>query len=106
MCKTYGPPELRVRWLDDDEPYDPGDTDHCEDHARFTAGCPTCERYCAEVDHYVETYGVLGCVIETRAPACGCCGRTDWEHATSLWSIVGDDDYHREIERELMEEVA
>jgi hypothetical protein len=48
----------------------------------------------------------MGCVVETRAPACACCGRTDWEVAESLWSIVGDDSYHREIERDLISEVA
>lgn len=84
LCPTYGPPELRVRWVDDDEPYDPGD---CDD---------------AETWRYVELYGVVGCVVEVRPPACGCCGRTDWQHAASLWSIVGDNDYHREIERELI----
>jgi hypothetical protein len=102
---TYGPAQLRVRWLDDDEPYDPGDMDHCEDHREPTRGCETCDAYSREVWHEVETWGVYGCVLETRAPACGCCGRTDWEHAASLWGIVGDADYHREVEAELMSEV-
>lgn len=88
MHTTYGPAELRIRWVEDDEPYDPGDFDD------------------AETWHYVELYGVYGCIIETRAPTCGCCGRTEWQHAESLWSIVGDDDYHRTIERELVAEVA
>jgi hypothetical protein len=47
---------------------------------------------------------VVGCVVETRGPACPCCSRKSWETAASLWSIVGDDAYHREIERELMSE--
>lgn len=84
---TYGPPECRIQWLEDTEPYDPGD---CDD---------------AETWEYVERCGVYGCVLETRGPACGCCGARVWEHAASLWSIVGDEDYHREIERELMAEV-
>lgn len=82
---TYGPAELRVTWHADDEPYDWGDID------------PTPEDYA-----YLELYGVCGCVVELRPPACGCCGRTDWEYAADLWSIVGDADYHREIERELI----
>jgi hypothetical protein len=85
---TYGPHELRITWQDDTEPYDPGD---CDD---------------AETWRYVELYGVAGCVVETRAPACACCGRKSWEVAASLWSIVGDADYHREIERELIAEAS
>ena len=106
MPATYGPAELRIRWEPDTEPYDPGDTDHCEDHSAFTRGCETCERYSSEVWDYVQTWGVFGCIVETRAPACGCCGRTEWEHAASVWSIVGDDAYHREIEAELIAEAA
>jgi hypothetical protein len=85
---AQGPLELRVRWLDDDAPYDPGD-------------CDTAETW-----DYVARYGVYGCVVETRKPACPCCGAKTWENAASLWSIVGDADYHREIERELIAEVA
>lgn len=81
---TYGPAELRVTWHEDAEPYDPGDFDD------------------AETWRYVELYGVYGCIVELRPAACGCRGRTDWEHAADLWSIVGDADYHREIERELI----
>jgi hypothetical protein len=83
----YGPVELRVRWEEDPEPYDVGDA---EDHI--------------ETAHYVETYGVCGCVVEVRRPACACCGFKQWAHAVSLWSIVGDADYHREVERELISE--
>lgn len=86
---TYGPIEARVKWVVDEEPYDVGDAEDREDAAR-----------------YVETYGVFGCVIETRKPVCACCGVAVWEHGASLWSIVGDADYHREIERELMAEVS
>jgi hypothetical protein len=86
--KTYGPMELRIKWMMDETPYDYGDA---EDQG--------------ETDHYIDLYGVMGCVLETRPPACACCGLKDWTHATSLWSIVGDDDYHRTIERELMAEV-
>jgi hypothetical protein len=86
---TLGPVEARIRWMEDDEPYDWGDIE------------PTAEDW-----GYLETYGVMGCVVEIRRPACGCCGRTDWEVAESLWSIVGDESYHREIERELLAEVA
>lgn len=106
MDKTYGPAELRIRWVEDDEPYDPGDLDHCEDHLYATPGCATCERYSAEIVRQVGTWGVFGCIVETRAPTCACCGRTAWEVAESLWGIVGDDAYHREIERDLMMEVA
>jgi hypothetical protein len=84
---TYGPPELRIRWMPDEEPYDWGDIE------------PTEEDW-----DTLEREGVYGCVIELRPPACACCGRTDWQHATSLWSIVGDDAYHRTIERELIAE--
>lgn len=83
---TAGPVELRIQWLEDTEPYDPGDFDD------------------AETWEYVERFGVYGCVVETRPPACACCGAKTWEHAASLWSIVGDADYHREIERDLMAE--
>lgn len=86
QTKTYGPTELRISWREDPEPYDPGDCDDAETWA------------------YVDLYGVYGCVVELRAPACGCCGRTAWEPAASLWSIVGDADYHRSIERELIAE--
>jgi hypothetical protein len=85
---TLGPIELRIRWTEDPEPYDPGDCDDAETWA------------------YVDTYGVYGCVVETRAPACACCGRTEWEHGASLWGIVGDALYHAEVERDLMTEVA
>jgi len=85
--KTYGPPELRIQWQPDEEPYDWGDID------------PTPEDW-----DELGRLGVFGCVVELRPPACGCCGRTAWEHAASLWSIVGDDAYHREIERELIAE--
>lgn len=88
-AKVYGPVEARARWEIDDQPYDPGD---CND---------------AETWAYVEQFGVFGCIVETRGPACPCCGaEPQWEHAQSLWSIVGDADYHREIERELFAEVA
>lgn len=86
---TIGPAELRIRWEHDDEPYDWGDIE------------PTAEDWA-----YLETYGVAGCIVEIRPPACACCGRTDWEHAVSLWSIVGDAAYHRHIERELIAEVS
>jgi hypothetical protein len=88
---TYGPPELRIRWEPDPEPYDIGDIDNAEDRE-------------AEVWAYVDLHGVYGCTVELRRPACACCGRTDWEIGASLWGIVGDDGYHREIERELMAE--
>jgi hypothetical protein len=88
---TYGPPELRVEWVIDKEPYDPGDVDEAD-----------AEAFYAELNRLLELYGVYGCVIETRAPACGCCGAKAWEHAASLWSIVGDADYH--LERDLIAE--
>lgn len=91
MSKTLGPVELRIRWVPDDEEPQHGFDDDDEMAKDFWSA--------------VELYGVYGCVIETRAPACGCCGRTGWEHAESLWSIIGDADYHREIERDLMMEV-
>lgn len=86
---THGPAELRIRWEEDWEPYDLGD-----------AEVP------GETQRYIDMYGVCGCIIETRAPSCACCGHTSWKVAQSLWSIVGDDAYHREIERELIAEVA
>ena len=91
MTATYGPSELRVRWIADDEPYDPGDYDPADEAAIWA---------------YVETHGVYGCVVETRAPACACCGLTEWQHAASLWSIVGDDAYHREVEADLVAEAS
>jgi hypothetical protein len=86
--QTIGPAELRIQWLEDLEPYEMGDAEDAAETAR-----------------YLDLYGVMGCVVETRRPACACCGVKQWEHAASLWSIVGDADYHREIERELMSEV-
>lgn len=85
---AYGPIEARVRWVEDTESPDPGDCDPDE----FFASA--------------EQYGVFGCVIETRGPACPCCGAHEWQPAESLWSIIGPDDYHREVERELLAEVA
>jgi hypothetical protein len=81
---VYGPPELRIKWEPDPEPLEPGDIP------------------LEEWAPYVDRYGIDGCVVELRAPACPCCGRTSWEHAASLWGIVGDRDYHREIERDLI----
>lgn len=87
--RVYGPSELRITWRDDPEPYDPGDFDD------------------AETWEYVDRFGVLGCVVETRRPWCPCCDhKPTWEVAASLWSIVGDADYHALIERELMAEAA
>lgn len=103
---TYGPPECRVRWEYDDMPYDPGDTDHCEAHSEYTRGCEVCERYSREVWDYVDRFGVYGCIVELRAPACAYCGHKEWEVADSLWGIVGDGDYHREVERELVAEAS
>lgn len=85
---VYGPIEARVRWIEDEIAPDPGDVDP------------------REFFRYAEMFGVYGCVVETRRPACPCCGLKEWEHAESLWSIIGDADYHREIERELLDEVA
>jgi hypothetical protein len=86
---THGPVEARVRWEIDDAPYDWGDID------------PTADDW-----HYLEVHGVWGCIVEIRPPACACCGRTDWQHGASLWGIVGDESYHREIERDLIAEVS
>jgi hypothetical protein len=88
MRATYGPVELRITWQPDSEPYQLGDAEDAE-----------------LTEHYIDLYGVQGCVVETRAPACACCGLTQWEHAASLWSIVGDENYMREIERDLISEV-
>lgn len=89
MCTTLGPVEARIKWLEDEEPYEIGDAEDPIDAQR-----------------YVETCGVLGCVVETRKPVCGCCGVSSWEHAASLWSIVGDADFHRVVESELLDEAA
>ena len=84
---TYGPAEARILWVEDQEAPDPGD---CDDAAFWQS---------------VQDFGVFGCVVETRAPTCACCGVKQWEHAASLWGIIGDADYHCEIERELLTEV-
>lgn len=83
---TYGPAELRLTWRPDDEPLELGDIPW------------------EDWEPYVEAHGIYGCTVELRRPVCACCGRKDWEHAASLWGIVGDDAYHREIERELISE--
>jgi hypothetical protein len=87
---TYGPVEARVRWEADDVPYDWGDIDPTPDERED-----------------VEIEGVWGCVVEVRRPACGCCGRADWEHGASLWGVTspGDGCYYREVERDLLLEV-
>lgn len=82
----YGPLAVRVRWVPDDEPIECGDIPEAEMYA------------------YAERYGVYGVIVETRAPACPCCGHVAWIEAASLWSIIGDDAYHREIEREMIRE--
>ena len=91
MPATYGPVQMRVTWHPDLEPYDWGDIDPTLDERRA-----------------VEREGVWGCVVEIRPPACGCCGRTDWEHGSSLWGVTspGDPSYYREIERECMADAA
>lgn len=86
---TAGPVEARVRWEIDDQPYDWGDIE------------PTADDW-----DTLERLGVLGCIVEIRRPACACCGIKRWEVAESLWSIVGNDAYHREIERDLFAEIA
>lgn len=94
--------EYRVRWVPDPEPYDSGDMDKCEAHAAERAtvmGCDDCAERSREVWAYVAAYGVYGCIIEK---CCECCG--EWSHASSLWSIVGDDEDHREIEAELLQD--
>lgn len=48
----------------------------------------------------VERFGLLGCVVEVWDPSPG----KGWTHAASLWSIVGDDNYHRVVEAELADE--
>ena len=84
----YGPVQARVRWEYDSEPLEMGDIP-AEDW-----------------EPYVDAYGVMGCIVEARPPACPCCEREpDWQHVTSLWNIVGDDAYHREVERDLFAEV-
>lgn len=90
MCKVYGPAELRITWQSDEE--EPLHDD--------TLG----EEYMREFWRAVEIYGVYGCTVEIRKPVCPCCGRKEWEHAASLWGIIGDDEYHREIEKDLMSE--
>lgn len=107
---TEGPIELRIRW-EPDEPYDPGDALKCDRHfdhrSRYgPADCADCAERAAEVWSYVERWGVYGCIVQVRPPACACCGRTGWETAESLWGIVGDEAYCRSIERDLMAEVA
>lgn len=90
MMATYGPPEARARWEEDLEPYDWGDIAPTE----------------AERDA-VNGEGVYGCIVELRAPACGCCGRTGWEYVASVWGVTspGDDSYYREVAADLMLEV-
>lgn len=83
---TYGPTELRVRWEPDSEPIECGDI-------------PEAEMYAA-----AEQWGVYGCIVELRPPACGCCGRTDWEHGASVWSVIGDADYRAEVEADMIAE--
>ena len=87
---TYGPVEARVRWEPDLEPYDWGDINPTPDEREA-----------------VEHEGVWGCVVEVRPPACGCCGRTAWEHAASVWGVTspGDASYYREIESDLLLEI-
>jgi hypothetical protein len=46
----------------------------------------------------VEQYGHPGCVIK-RKQTCG-----HWDVAASLWSIVGDENYHRVVMAELASE--
>lgn len=87
---TYGPPEMRVRWEPDDVPFDWGDIDPSDDERED-----------------VDVEGVWGCIVELRPPACGCCGRTSWEHAASLWGVTSPSDasYYGQVETELMSEV-
>lgn len=85
---VYGPPEARISWHEDSEPIECGDIPEAEMYA------------------LAQQYGVYGCVVELRPPACPCCGAKSWEHVASLWGIIGDADYHRHIERELTDEAA
>lgn len=90
--RTIGPPEARITWHTDDEPYDWGDIDPSDDEREA-----------------VEDEGVYGCVLETRGPACACCGvRMSWHHAASVWGVTspGDPSYYHTIEAELMIEAA
>jgi hypothetical protein len=91
MNTTIGPVECRVRWEPDDHPFDWGDIDPSPDERRA-----------------VEREGVWGCIVEIRRPACACCGRTDWEHGSSLWGVTApyDTSYYRTVERECMGESA
>jgi hypothetical protein len=88
--RVHGPVQARVRWEPDNEPYDWGDIG------------PTSEDY-----DYLEMHPPEGCIVEIRRPALlhPDAPAPQWEHAASLWSIVGDDAYHREVERELIAEV-
>lgn len=130
------PEDVRVRWVVDDEPYDPGDTDHCEAHKSSEEDCEECTERRTEIERSVDLYGVLGCIVErherrarldvslnatedpkTYAEAMAIlneCGDLDtrpvnvvelWEQTESLWGIVGDDDYRREVEKDLLSEL-
>lgn len=81
---VHGPAELRITWEPDPEPYELGDA---EDPA--------------ETVRHIETYGVFGCIVEMRRPAC-----QSWEPVASLWGVVGNDEYWRAIEHELLKEAA
>jgi hypothetical protein len=74
-------PIYRVRWVDDDVP-------------------PEWDAPDEEISAAVNLFGNMGCVVER---VCDCCG--NWRAVASLWSIVGDSNYHRVVEAELALEV-
>lgn len=86
MSDTVAPPDpnLRFRWVDDDEPYDYGDLPPDQMGTAVKA---------------VEKYGNMGCILERR---CGGCG--EWHQVDSLWGIVGDDSYREDVEANMLAE--
>lgn len=73
--------DVRFRWLEDDESPEYGDIPP------------------AEMDEEIRQHGHMGCIMERQ---CSCCGL--WVEVASLWGIVGDEDYHREVERNFLRE--
>jgi hypothetical protein len=85
----------RVRWEDDD------DFDAFYASTVISPDDAEQREIDEEIARQAEIYGALGCVIETRSPVCETCGRGgEWEVRSSVWGVVGDDDYRRVVEAE------
>lgn len=75
--------DVRFRWLEDDDEPEYGDIPP------------------AQMDEEIRQHGHMGCIMERQ---CSCCGL--WVEVDSLWGIVGDEDYHREVERNFAPDAA